>query len=118
MPNDTVSDLDKTYAIITSKDFNALPIAKTFVGFEPCVSEYSEGGFFADSNYGSTPKEAVFYPLERQQASECPVDVGSNKTIDTRYKHVNYNVSEYDVQLQSGVLALLRNLPMYTTYLP
>jgi hypothetical protein len=65
MPNDTVSDLNKKYTVITSKDFNALPIAQTFVGFEPCVAQSSDGSFFTNANYGSTSKEAVFYPLER-----------------------------------------------------
>ena len=64
--NETASDLDKNTAMIISKDANALPLIRTFVGFEPCLVQESPYALQSQANFGSAPKEAVFYPLETE----------------------------------------------------
>jgi len=81
---------------------------QTFVGYKPCIEQYS---IESDPN-------AVFYPLENEQKWICAIDKTTQKVYDTRYKPIGLEMSEYDVQVESGVLTTLNNLPLYQQYVP
>jgi hypothetical protein len=80
----------------------------TFLGYKPCLEEMTH----------SSDPNAVFYPLEREQHSNCAADETTKTTYDTRYKPLGYEVSEYQVQLDSGVLSRLNSLPLFQQYVP
>lgn len=74
---------------------------------QPCV----------DEEYVESPANGVYYPLEKARIrSTCPIDDNINKAYDTRYKAIGLNISEYDMQMGSGVLAKLHDLPLYNKY--
>lgn len=60
------------------------------------------------------------YPLEKDQGVEkCTIDLEGAPVIDPRYRKMgNYQISQYDLQLENGVLDKLRSLKEYTKFVP
>ena len=68
----------------------------TFVGYKKCLDQDGE----------ATDPKSVFYPLEIQQAQTCT-------KFDTRFNDVGFEISEYQVQLESGVFKRLKDKRLY-----
>ena len=55
------------------------------------------------------------YILERPMSTGCTLDKSSNATKDNRYQRVSgFEISEYDLFQQNGVLYQLQSLPGYS----
>ena len=81
-----------------------LPLVTTAVQDMPCV----------DPSQNSDPGPS--HPLERDR-NGCSIDPQVSSENDFRYIDTgSQGVSEWDVQADSGVLATLKSLPMYTHY--
>lgn len=46
----------------------------------------------------------------------CPIDENIKLQYDTRFTSAGFSVSEYETQMNSGVLAKLHDLPLYNQY--
>ena len=93
------------YLVYSKKSTDNLPITATRVESQPCA--------FPDQLF--EPAEDLYYPLERDRKKEaCQVHQGTGKATDDRYKDTGGWVTEYEVQKASGVLATMREMPLYT----
>lgn len=74
---------------------------------QPCIEE----------EYVESADNGVYYPLEKLRFhSSCPFDENTNQAYDTRYTQSGFSINEYDLQMGSGVLNKLHDLPLYRQY--
>ena len=98
-----------TYYLLLTKDSDMLPITTTKFEYKPCMNP---------DELSSQPG-AKFYPLENDSVNNCTFDQNLKLYYDERYTQIpNFQVSEYQMQLNNGVISQLSTLPMYTKYIP
>lgn len=98
--------MDGGYYIVTSKVVgDNLPLMDTRLQYKACSQVGDEQSF---------PGEC-FYEFERTKTSSCKKDPNTNLLLDTRFNNTNYNVTEYNLEYQSGILNGLARQPGYTT---
>ena len=85
------------YNLTYSKDTDNFAIGKTSLGDRPC----------ANSKKDPNSPESIYYPLERDRNDGCTKDSNSGKYYDERYTSIGLSISEYQVQLESGVISKL-----------
>ena len=88
----------------TKTESSSGPLEKTFVGIEPC-SDIRQTRFFSLSR--------LYYPLELWAGfPECKFSYGGILARDFRYKKLlRYEISQFNLQRDSGVLKTLQSLP-------
>ena len=89
----------------TTKGDN-LPLTSFNVEAKPCL----------DHNDISKAANADFYPLEHDRDNDCREISQFSERYDSRYTDLSIQISEYDVQEASGVLATLRSLPNFSLH--
>lgn len=95
--------------LVTNKRSNSLPITGTILEQTPCM---------ISSEVSQTNAGADFYPLEVSRENICPPEQVTSLQFDPRYINAGMSVTEFDLQQTSGVLTTLRELPLYTRYVP
>lgn len=75
--------------------------------------------YFLDEQ--TRPDDTAFYPLE-DYVAECPEITITDGYVQYDSKYLSKNVqgtpSQYDIQLQSGVIDTLASQPLYDQYVP
>lgn len=109
-----ITDLSFVYAndpadfsAIAQYNFDSLPITSTRVEHKPCI---------LPDEVSMTPN-AVFYPVELDRLDGCSIDPVSGTEHDERYRPSNYEISEYEMQTNSGVFDALNKAPNSAKYL-
>ena len=76
-----------------------------------------------DNLFVEDPRSASYYPLERSRPGnpdrqQCPVEANSKEAYDPRYVKLDATISEYQLEITSGVEDKLSQLPLYKRYVP
>ena len=84
-----------------------------FLGDKPCL----------DNLFVEDPRSAAYYPLERSRPSnsdrkQCPTEANSKEVYDPRFTKLDATISEYQLEMTSGVEDKLSELPLYKRYVP
>jgi hypothetical protein len=87
----------------TRTEIDALPLTSTMVAYEPCLNKNSR----------STDPINRFYTLEIEQDSQCLAEANTNITIDNRYINLGYEISDYDLLIETDIFYLLLRQPRF-----
>lgn len=68
-------------------------------------------------NETSSAPNAKYYPVEIDGNNTCSTDPVSRIEFDDRYRKADYQISEYEIQKDSGVYAALVGAPSVKKYL-
>jgi hypothetical protein len=88
-------------------NFDALAITATKVEHKPCMLP----------NDTSSAPNAKYYPVEIDSNNTCNTDPVSRIEHDDRYRKADYQISEYEIQKDSGVYPALMGAPSVKKYL-
>ena len=69
--------------------------------------------------YKQTPTNYPYYPLEnarRDKEFSCKWDSNIDQQYDSRYEPAGFTISMYELQMNSGVLKKLHELPLFNMY--
>lgn len=91
--------------LVFTKDSDNLPLSAFRVEVRPCSKQ----------NEVSRSSYSVFYPLENKLPN-CTADVITGHMHDDRFTSVGLSTTELEVQENSGVLAKLREQPLFEKY--
>ena len=107
-------EFNSTHKLIYSKSKDSLPITKTSVSKRPCLDPTSQ----SDNYLG---QHLEYYPLELDKQKyyrddqKMPICKDENDQ-DPRFKSLGIEFSDYQIQEESGVLQILRDLPSSESY--
>ena len=85
-------------------------MTSTAVEKQPCLIS----GQISDAEGSLYKLEQAFYDL----TLHCTFNEQHSKNYDDRYSEVGWNITEYEMQQRSGVLDSVRELPLYSHYVP
>ena len=90
------------YQLVYSKDADSFSVGQTRVENKPCYHPYQV----------SVKQGTMHYPLEYDRFDGCIADEMTQLVNDSRYQTLGLDVSEHQVQNESGVLDILLGPPL------
>ena len=100
----------QVFLLFTKTGSDNLPITSTAVEKQPCLIS----GQISDAEGSLYKLEQAFYDL----TLHCTFNEQHSQNYDDRYSEVGWNITEYEMQQRSGVLDSVRELPLYSHYVP